>query len=183
MNVLCPSNYGHHSGPANQRPKRRSRCQPWDVDDAKRLPRNSPQKAMDEELMEQVVTQDNATAAWLAVTRNGGAPGIDGLTTEQLNNWGFASTRKGRSKSPPRVWNDSKRKCESYGEAARVRPATSCGTLGGLTSEAGGGITAWPRNAGTSLDWRARFDDTSAAAFGNDGTTGVGGCASYANWD
>ena len=39
---------------------------------------------MHEELMEQVVTQENATAAWLAVKRNGGAPGIDGMTTEQL---------------------------------------------------------------------------------------------------
>jgi RNA-directed DNA polymerase len=39
---------------------------------------------MHEELMEQVVTQENATAAWLAVTRNGGAPGIDGMTTQQL---------------------------------------------------------------------------------------------------
>lgn len=39
---------------------------------------------MHEELMEQVVTQDNATAAWLAVKRNGGAPGIDGMTTQQL---------------------------------------------------------------------------------------------------
>jgi len=39
---------------------------------------------MHEELMEQVVMQDNATAAWLAVKRNGGAPGIDGMTTEQL---------------------------------------------------------------------------------------------------
>jgi RNA-directed DNA polymerase len=39
---------------------------------------------MHEELMEQVVTQDNATAAWLAVKRNGGAPGIDGMTTEEL---------------------------------------------------------------------------------------------------
>ncbi|MBI3779083.1 MAG: group II intron reverse transcriptase/maturase [Gammaproteobacteria bacterium] len=39
---------------------------------------------MHEDLMEQVVTQDNATAAWLAVTRNGGAPGIDGMTTQQL---------------------------------------------------------------------------------------------------
>src|SRR5207253_2717002 len=46
--------------------------------------RNSPQKAMHEELMEQVVTQENATAAWLAVKRNGGAPGIDGMTTQQL---------------------------------------------------------------------------------------------------
>jgi RNA-directed DNA polymerase len=39
---------------------------------------------MHEELMEQVVTQENATAAWLAVKRNGGAPGIDHMTTEQL---------------------------------------------------------------------------------------------------
>ena len=46
--------------------------------------RNSTQKAMDEELMEQVVTQDNATAAGRAVKRNGGAPGIDGMTTQQL---------------------------------------------------------------------------------------------------
>jgi len=39
---------------------------------------------MHEELMEQVVTPENATAAWLAVKRNGGAPGIDGMTTQQL---------------------------------------------------------------------------------------------------
>ena len=39
---------------------------------------------MYEELMEQVVTQENATAAWLAVKRNGGAPGIDGMTTDKL---------------------------------------------------------------------------------------------------
>ena len=39
---------------------------------------------MYEELMEEVVTQENATAAWLAVKRNGGAPGIDGMTTQQL---------------------------------------------------------------------------------------------------
>jgi len=39
---------------------------------------------MHEELMEQVVTQENATAAWLAVKRNGGAPGIDGMRTQQL---------------------------------------------------------------------------------------------------
>jgi len=39
---------------------------------------------MYEDLMERVVTHDNATVAWLAVKRNGGAPGIDGMTTEQL---------------------------------------------------------------------------------------------------
>jgi RNA-directed DNA polymerase len=46
--------------------------------------RDSPQKAMHEELMEQVVSRENATAAWLAVKRNGGAPGIDRMTTRQL---------------------------------------------------------------------------------------------------
>jgi retron-type reverse transcriptase len=39
---------------------------------------------MHEALMEQVVSRDNATNAWLAVKRNGGAPGIDRMTTTQL---------------------------------------------------------------------------------------------------
>jgi len=39
---------------------------------------------MHEDLMEQVVCPNNATNAWLAVKRNGGAPGIDGMTTTQL---------------------------------------------------------------------------------------------------
>lgn len=39
---------------------------------------------MHEELMERIVTQENAKEAWLAVKRNGGGPGIDGMTTEQL---------------------------------------------------------------------------------------------------
>jgi RNA-directed DNA polymerase len=39
---------------------------------------------MHKDLMERVVTQENATVAWLAVKRNGGAPGIDGMTTQQL---------------------------------------------------------------------------------------------------
>jgi retron-type reverse transcriptase len=39
---------------------------------------------MHEDLMERVVTPENATVAWLAVKRNGGAPGIDGMTTTQL---------------------------------------------------------------------------------------------------
>jgi RNA-directed DNA polymerase len=46
--------------------------------------RDSPQKAMHEELMEQMVTEANATAAWRAVKRNAGAPGIDGMTTKEL---------------------------------------------------------------------------------------------------
>ena len=39
---------------------------------------------MYEKLMEPVVTEAYATTAWLAVKRNGGAPGIDGMTTRQL---------------------------------------------------------------------------------------------------
>jgi group II intron reverse transcriptase/maturase len=39
---------------------------------------------MHEELMEQVVEQENATAAWRAVKANAGAPGIDGMTTREL---------------------------------------------------------------------------------------------------
>lgn len=39
---------------------------------------------MYEELMEQVVKPENAENAWRAVKRNQGAPGIDGMTTEQL---------------------------------------------------------------------------------------------------
>ena len=39
---------------------------------------------MHEELMEQVVTQENATLAWQAVKGNKGAAGIDGMTTEEL---------------------------------------------------------------------------------------------------
>jgi RNA-directed DNA polymerase len=48
------------------------------------VPRDSTQTATYEQLMEEVVTKDNATAAWLAVKRNAGAPGIDRMTTGQL---------------------------------------------------------------------------------------------------
>src|SRR6266436_1491574 len=47
-------------------------------------PRDSTQKAKYENLMEEVVNEANAEAAWLAVKRNGGAPGIDRMTTGQL---------------------------------------------------------------------------------------------------
>jgi RNA-directed DNA polymerase len=39
---------------------------------------------MYEELMEQVVTEANATEAWRAVRRNSGSPGIDRMTTKEL---------------------------------------------------------------------------------------------------
>jgi RNA-directed DNA polymerase len=39
---------------------------------------------MYEQLMEQMVTREKATAAWLAVKRNQGAPGIDRMTVGQL---------------------------------------------------------------------------------------------------
>jgi group II intron reverse transcriptase/maturase len=39
---------------------------------------------MHEELMEQIVSRENATAAWKAVKRNAGSPGIDRMTTGQL---------------------------------------------------------------------------------------------------
>lgn len=50
--------------------------------------RNSPPKVMPADLMEEVVPREKAPAAWLAVTRNGGAPGIDGRTTPQLRDQG-----------------------------------------------------------------------------------------------
>jgi retron-type reverse transcriptase len=39
---------------------------------------------MYENLMEEIVNRDNATAAWLAVKRNRGAAGIDRMTVEEL---------------------------------------------------------------------------------------------------
>jgi group II intron reverse transcriptase/maturase len=39
---------------------------------------------MHEDLMEQVVSPENATRAWKAVKRNNGAPGIDGMTVSEL---------------------------------------------------------------------------------------------------
>jgi group II intron reverse transcriptase/maturase len=39
---------------------------------------------MHEELMETVVSRENATRAWKAVVSNRGAPGIDGMTTSEL---------------------------------------------------------------------------------------------------
>jgi group II intron reverse transcriptase/maturase len=53
---------------------------------------------MHENLMEEVVTEANATVAWQAVLRNRGAAGIDGMTTNQLTDhirehWGTIRTK------------------------------------------------------------------------------------------
>src|ERR1035441_9715386 len=77
-------NCGHHPEPANQGPSGEAAASTGKRTTRSDRLRDSPQKAMHEELMEQVVTQENATAAWLAVKRNAGAPGIDGMTTGQL---------------------------------------------------------------------------------------------------
>jgi len=55
-------------------------------------------KAMHEELMERVADPENARHAMGAVVANGGAPGIDGMTTEQLEShierhWGSISAK------------------------------------------------------------------------------------------
>ena len=49
-----------------------------------RARRDSRQKAMHEDLMEQVAAEENLRRALKAVKRNRGAAGIDGMTTEQL---------------------------------------------------------------------------------------------------
>ena len=79
-----------------------------------------------------------------------------------------------RSKRPRRVWNGSKIRSESCGEADRVKPARRCERTGKPTSEAGGDITNWRRNGATSSDWKDGSDGTFGAAFGNVGTTGEG---------
>ena len=53
---------------------------------------------MYEDLMEQMVTEANATEAWRAVKRNGGSPGIDRMTTKELGghiraNWESIRTK------------------------------------------------------------------------------------------
>jgi group II intron reverse transcriptase/maturase len=53
---------------------------------------------MYEHLMEAVVTPENATVAWGAVTRNAGAPGIDGMTTDKLRDHVRAHWEKLRQK-------------------------------------------------------------------------------------
>src|SRR6185369_4812127 len=77
-------NYGHHPGPANQRPSDEVAASVGSERAEGPTPAPNPQKATYEELMEEIVSPFNAWRARLAVERNGGAPGIDGMTTEQL---------------------------------------------------------------------------------------------------
>lgn len=53
---------------------------------------------MHEELMEEIVTKENATAAWEAVVRNKGSAGIDRMTVEQLRDHIRAHWEKIRDK-------------------------------------------------------------------------------------
>ena len=96
---------------------------------------------------------------------------------------GFRINPQGKIEAAPSSVQRFKTKYGRCGEAARVRPASSCGTNGARMSKAGGDITAWPRNAATSSDWRDGYDATFGPAFGSDGTTGEEGCANCEPWD
>lgn len=77
-------NYGHHPGPAKQRPSDEIAASVGSERAEGLTSAPNPQKATYEELMEEIVSPFNAWRALLAVERNGGAPGIDGMRTEQL---------------------------------------------------------------------------------------------------
>ena len=77
-------NCGHHLGPANQRPSDEVAASAGSEKAEGPTSAPNPQKATYEELMEEIVSPFNTWRALLAVERNGGAPGIDGMTTKQL---------------------------------------------------------------------------------------------------
>ena len=77
-------NCGHHPGLANQRPDDEVVGSSGSGKTKGLSSAPTPQKAMYEELMEEIVSPFNAWRALRAVERNGGAPGIDGMTTKQL---------------------------------------------------------------------------------------------------
>ena len=53
---------------------------------------------MYDDLMEQVVAEENLRRALAAVKRNGGAAGIDGMTTDQLeSHFNVTAGKSGRS--------------------------------------------------------------------------------------
>jgi RNA-directed DNA polymerase len=77
-------NCGHQPGLANRRPSDEVAASIGSGKTEGPTSAPTPQKAMYEELMEEIVSPFNAWRALLAVERNGGAPGIDGMTTKQL---------------------------------------------------------------------------------------------------
>lgn len=77
-------NCGHPPGPTNLRPS--DEVAPSVGSERAQGPTSAPnpQKATYEELMEEIVSPFNSWRALLAVERNKGKPGIDGMTTKQL---------------------------------------------------------------------------------------------------
>lgn len=56
-----------------------------------------PQPALSEDLLPRVLSPENLQAAWKQVKRNKGAPGVDGITTEDYPQWAkqhWAATRR-----------------------------------------------------------------------------------------
>ena len=77
-------NYGHQPGLTNRSPGDEVAASIGSGKAQSPASAPTPQKAMYEELMEEIVSPFNAWRALLAVEQNGGAPGSDGMTTEQL---------------------------------------------------------------------------------------------------
>lgn len=77
-------NCGHHPGPAHLRPGDEVAASVGSQRAEGPTSAPNSQKATYEELMEEIVSPFNAWRALLAVERNGGAPGMDGMTTKQL---------------------------------------------------------------------------------------------------
>jgi group II intron reverse transcriptase/maturase len=77
-------NCGHHPGLANLCPGDEVAASIGSERAEGPTPAPNPQKATYEELMEEIVSPFSAWRAMLAVERNAGAPGVDGMTTEQL---------------------------------------------------------------------------------------------------
>ena len=77
-------NCGHDPGLANLRPGAEGAASVGSGTAKGPTSAPTPPKAMYEELMEEIVSPFNAWRALLAVERNGGKPGIDGMTTKQL---------------------------------------------------------------------------------------------------
>ncbi len=72
-----------------------------------REPRDSRQKVMHDDLMEQVAAEENLRRALGAVKRNRGAAGIDGMTTEQLESHLARHGEKIRAKLLAGRWTPS----------------------------------------------------------------------------